>query len=217
MTVQKTFENMQVGIVDDESRYREHVRNQLIRFITPERIHEFRSAEEFWRSPQKNRIDLLLLDISMPDMNGIDLLDMISENIPHTIVIMLSSLASEDMIIKALKKGAKGYVWKSEIGFLDQAIEVVMNSGAMISPTIAAKLLRTFRKEPDDNQSLAKLTPREKQILEILSTGESCEKAAEIISVSVATLRTHIRNIYEKLEVNNRTAMLKKASDMGII
>lgn len=194
------------------------MRTQLSQKVNPDKIFEFKSAEEFWRSPVKNNMDILLLDISMPDMNGIDLLDLISESKMDVTVIMLSSLASEDTIIKALKKGAKGYIWKSEIGFLEQAINVILQGGAMISPTIAAKLLRTFRKAPEENLATSeKLTTREKQILEILATGESCEKTAEIINVAVSTLRTHIRNIYEKLHVNNRTAMLKKASDMGII
>jgi DNA-binding NarL/FixJ family response regulator len=181
-------------------------------------IFEFKSADEFWRSQVKAEVDILLLDISMPDMNGIDLLDLISEKKLKLKTIVLSNLASEDTILNALKKGAFGYVWKSEMEYLVQAISIVVSGGAMISPTIAVKLMQSFRKQPVDNPDYTeKLTVREKQVLEILSTGETCEKAAEIINVAVSTLRTHIRNIYEKLHVNNRTAMLKKASDMGII
>jgi DNA-binding NarL/FixJ family response regulator len=204
-----------IAIVENEAGYRKMIHDKLANLPSVGSLIDYSSAEQFWHLADKDKIDVLFLDISMPGLNGLDLVSMISEKGYPIKIIMLTNLASEDTIIQAIKRGAIGYLWKSEINNIAEAVDIVLKGGAMISPTIALKMMNQFKvSESEDSASI--LTTREKQILDVLVSGVNCEKAAGLMDISVYTVRTHVRNIYEKLQVKNRTELVKKARDLGL-
>jgi len=180
-------------------------------------IFSYQSAELFLRDADnvKNKIRLALFDIKLKEMDGITLVGEARALNNQLNIIMLTTLSSEEAIFSSLRAGAVGYLWKSELEDLNIEIEKVIKGGATTSPTIAAKILEYFRKPLQEDPKI--LTSREKQVLEILATGATTEKASETLHVSKETLRTHVKNIYQKLEVHNRVGMIKKAGDIGII
>ncbi|TGM45640.1 response regulator transcription factor [Leptospira vanthielii] len=176
------------------------------------------SAEEFWADGLKEW-DLLILDIGLPGMSGIDVLKTY-----HTVEsrksLVISSLQTDDAIFSALRNGASGYIWKSELDSLHDTIQTLLDGGSVISPSIAAKVLLSFRK-PQTNLDplgvgLEVLTPRERQILELIIEGDNPQQIASLFGTTVGTVRQQIKAIYKKLQVNTRVQMLKKARQFGI-
>ena len=176
------------------------------------------SAEEFWADGLKEW-DLLILDIGLPGMSGIDVLKTY-----HTVEsrksLVISSLQTDDAIFSALRNGASGYIWKSELDSLYDTIQTLLDGGSVISPSIAAKVLLSFRK-PQTNLDplgvgLEVLTPRERQILELIVEGDNPQQIVSLFGTTVGTVRQQIKAIYKKLQVNTRVQMLKKARQFGI-
>ncbi|MBM9546926.1 response regulator transcription factor [Leptospira sp. 201903074] len=177
------------------------------------------SAEEFWATGLTKEFDLLILDIGLPGMSGIDVLKTY-----HTIEsrksLVISSLQTDDAIFSALRNGASGYIWKSELDSLHDTIQTLLDGGSVISPSIAAKVLLSFRK-PQTNLDphgigVEVLTPRERQILELIVEGDNPQQIASLFGTTVGTVRQQIKAIYKKLQVNTRVQMLKKARQFGI-
>ncbi|EMY70202.1 response regulator transcription factor [Leptospira vanthielii] len=176
------------------------------------------SAEEFWADGLKEW-DLLILDIGLPGMSGIDVLKTY-----HTVEsrksLVISSLQTDDAIFSALRNGASGYIWKSELDSLHDTIQTLLDGGSVISPSIAAKVLLSFRKPQTTLDPLGVgvevLTPRERQILELIVEGDNPQQIASLFGTTVGTVRQQIKAIYKKLQVNTRVQMLKKARQFGI-
>ncbi len=132
---------------------------------------------------------------------------------------MISSLQTDDAIFSALRNGASGYIWKSELDSLHDTIQTLLEGGSVISPSIAAKVLLSFRKPQtnlDPGVGVEVLTPRERQILELIVEGDSPHQIASLFGTTVGTVRQQIKTIYKKLQVNTRVQMVKKARQFGI-
>ncbi len=207
-----------IGVIENEELYRERIHNILNIGDQIESVMFWNSAEEFWKenSPEKDRLDLLYVDIMLPNMSGTDLVELISKEHPDLKTVVLSKVATDEVVLKALKGGALGYVLKTELEDLNQTTEIMMRGGAIISPTIAYHVLRTFR-TPRNTEDDSDLTKRERQVLELLSQGYSPKKAADLLELKESTLRTHVRHIYKKLNVRTQLQMVRKASELGII
>ncbi|MDH5721621.1 MAG: response regulator transcription factor [Spirochaetia bacterium] len=208
---------IRAAIVDDDENFRRLTFQELEKHPQIEYLAEFSSCEKFWRSDEKDNFDFVFLDISMPGLTGIELIEMMQIKNIKGKIIMLTNLDSEDTIFKAIKHGAVGYLWKSEIYSIKDTIDVVLNGGAMISPTIALKILNSYRAEENTEPSETKLTVRERQVLEILAKGLKSENVSKEMHISVNTVKKHIRNIYEKLQVKNRVELMSAAKKSGII
>ena len=125
-------------------------------------------------------------------------------------------MTSEKMIFDALKAGALGYIYKDELETINDVVSQVMSGGAIITPTIALRVLDTF-KQPIKFKPETDLTKREKQVLGLLVSGVKTKDAATTLQISHDTIRNHIKNIYKKLNVNSKVEMMRKASDMGLL
>ena len=215
--MQKGNEKWNIAVVENDFDYLNRIIETLKQNKRIGEIYSFESAEVYLRDIKikEKHFQIALFDIKLKDMDGISLVGEAKAINNNLNIIMLTTLSSEEAIFASLRAGAIGYLWKSELDDLNMEIEKVMNGGASTTPTIAAKILDYFRKPLQDDPGL--LTSREKQVLEILATGASTQKASETLNVSKETLRTHIKNIYQKLEVHNRVGMIKKAGDIGII
>ncbi|MGV7107499.1 response regulator [Flavobacterium sp. U410] len=172
---------------------------------------------------QKNsNVDLIIMDIEMPEMNGIEAVFQVKQKFPHIKIIMLTVFDNDENIFKSIKAGADGYLLK-EINppELYNAIKETLAGGAIMTPSIALKTLRMFR-DPETYQNITnvediKLSQREIEVLEQLSKGLKYQVIAENLILSVGTIRKHIENIYAKLQVHNKLEAIQKAKNNKLI
>lgn len=169
-------------------------------------------------------IDLILMDIQMPGMDGIEATSIVKKYYPHIKIIMLTVFADEENIIKAIQAGANGYILKDVMaGELRRGIIEVMEGGAHMTPEIAFKALNLLRSTPilsktqyESNKDYS-LSKRESDVLSQLSTGLNYNEIGKNLFISPATVRKHIENIYRKLQVKNKIEALNKARSGGIL
>lgn len=210
-----------IVIVEDDAQ----VRNRLAEIVRgSDQLELLAATEDFTSGAQaliERQPDILLVDLGLPDGSGIDIIKQISINNLSTEAIVISGFHDEYHVFKALEAGAKGYVIKHDLSdkILD-GIEMLLNGGAPISPLIARLMLQRFNSNPettDDEPLKESLTERQIKILKLVSQGYSSKEIAEQLNISYYTVTTHIKNIYQKLEVNSRTAALHRAKSLGLI
>lgn len=206
---------IKVGIIEDN----EYMREGWATFIEHEEdlsvIGSFGSCEEAFESGAINRIDLMIMDIGLPGMSGIEGVKYMREHHPDTNIIMATIHDDDDHIFDALKAGAVGYLMKKVTP--DEMVEAIRNAhegGSPITPNIARKIISTFQQAADMEEELSE---REIQILKQLSTGRSYAAIGKEIYLSVDGVRHHIRNIYQKLEVHSRSEAIAKGINKKII
>jgi DNA-binding NarL/FixJ family response regulator len=171
------------------------------------------SAWEWFRTTDQV-IDVAMLDIDMPGMNGIELAGKIKQTYPHTQCLICTIYEDSDRIFKALKAGASGYILKKSASeqILD-AIREINQGGSPMSSEIARRVVQSFYPQgTTTTPEVFPLTPRENEILKQLEKGFLYKEIAAMYSISVETVRRHVHNIYEKLHVSNRTEALNKVA-----
>jgi DNA-binding NarL/FixJ family response regulator len=158
--------------------------------------------------------DVVIMDIDMPGINGIEGLQVIKEHYPQTFIIMHTVLEDEERLFQCLCAGANGYILKNtSFVALLEAIDNVLKGGAPLSPSIAKKVLQSFRRSPASRLQYH-LSERETEIIRYLVKGYSYKMIASACHISLDTVRGHIRNIYTKLHVNcGREAVVKALRD----
>ncbi|WP_457610028.1 response regulator [Lutibacter sp.] len=179
-------------------------------------------AELIGKLEANHNIDVILMDIQMPEMDGITATEIIKNKYPHIKIIMLTVFDDDENIFNAIKAGANGYLLK-EINAenLHKCILEVVNGGAPMTPSIALKTLNLLRNptsfKNDSFIEKIKLTNRETDILEHLSKGLIYNEIAENLIISPSTVRKHIENIYKKLQVHNKMEAVYKAKKHKLI
>lgn len=153
--------------------------------------------------------DLILMDIDMPGMTGIEAVKQVREISASVPIIMLTVFDDNHHVLEAIHAGASGYLLKKHLSTkLFDAIDEVLAGGAPMSPTIARMVIASMQKPAGNTYQL---TPRETEILTLLSQGNSYKLIAAQAAISLDTVRTHIKNIYEKLQVHSQTEAVSKA------
>lgn len=206
---------IKVAVVEDDSRVREGLLALLNGGDEFRCTGVFPNAESALKSLPREWPDVVLMDINLPNMSGIECVAQLKEAKPALQIIMLTICADDEQIFSSLKAGASGYlVKKTRPAEILEAIIEVHSGGAPMSSAIARKVVQCFR-EPRAQKS-EDLSRREHEILSFLAKGYQNKEIAEALSLSVLTVSTHIRNIYEKLHVRSRTeAVLKFLSSQG--
>jgi len=169
-----------------------------------------------------HNIDLILMDIEMPEMNGIEATLKAKSKYPHIKIIMLTVFDNDENIFNAIKAGADGYLLKDvNPKELYDGIVETLNGGAAMNPSIAFKTLKLLRNPIDfenrTEQEDIKLTPREIDVLEQLSKGLTYTVIADNLILSPSTIRRHIENIYTKLQVHSKLEAVQKAKNNNLI
>jgi DNA-binding NarL/FixJ family response regulator len=176
-------------------------------------VGTYDNAEDLIFKVKHSNPDVILMDIDMPGISGIEAVSVIKENFPEIHVIMQTVLEDEDKIFRAIQAGANGYILKKIVPTkILEAITEVHNGGAPMTPVIASKTLKLFRtgvlSVPDKNHT--SLNERQTQILESIVSGMSYKLIAEKLFISVETVRYHVKNIYEILQVHSRFELISK-------
>jgi len=177
-------------------------------------------AELIGKLADNTNVDIVLMDIEMPEMNGIKATEIVKKQYPHIKVIMLTVFDDEQNIFDAICAGADGYLLKdSNPQQLNDAVTEILEGGAPMSPSIASKALRLLRNPGaiEGKQPEVDLSKREIEVLQQLATGLDYQKIADNLFISSGTVRKHIENIYRKLQVHNKVEAITKASKAGIL
>mgnify|MGYP003683009539 CR=1 FL=1 len=179
-------------------------------------VFRARDGKELVEKLAKNsEIDLVLMDIKMPNMNGIEATKILKKQFPAIKIVMITVFDDDENILQSIQSGANGYLLKEATADeLHKGIIDVMNGGATMTPSIAMKTLKILQtaniQQYEVNEEI-KLSKREKEVLEQLSKGFGYQLIAEKLFVSPATIRKHIENIYRKLQVHNKIQAVEKA------
>jgi DNA-binding NarL/FixJ family response regulator len=173
-------------------------------------LSAYGSAESALASLPREAPNILLVDINLPGLNGIECVRRLKPLMPETQFLMLTVYADTDHIFNALAAGASGYLLK-ETGQkeLIASLKLTHEGGAAMTSQIARKLVQSFQPRPEKPEPQG-LTPREQAILELLSRGDYYKEIADSLGISVHTVCTHIRHIYEKLHVRSRAQAVAK-------
>ena len=180
-------------------------------------------AELIGKLEENHMVDVILMDIQMPEMNGIKATELVKKKYPQIKVIMLTVVDDDEFVFNAIKAGANGYLLKEiDPEKLYNSILEVIEGGAPMTPSIALKTLNLLRKpkikfQNSQDEEKIKLSKRETEILNHLSKGLNYQLIAENLIISPSTVRKHIENIYKKLEVHNKMEAVQKAQKRNLI
>ena len=174
------------------------------------------SGEEALRRLPAEAVDVVLMDIQLPRMSGIACTARLKPLMPNTQILILTVSADSDTIFRALEAGADGYLLKrSSPGQLQTAVLEVLRGGVPMTAEIARRVIGSFRRQPARRNELTRLTPREEEILTLLSKGFASKEIAEKLAVSYETVRDHLKRIYNKLHVHSRLEAVARFKEPG--
>jgi len=202
---------IRVSIVEDNGGTRESLTELLNRAPLLRCVGAHPSGEEALRQIPAEAPDVVLMDINLPQMNGIECVARLKRQLPQTQVLMLTTYEESDLIFDSLRKGASGYLLKNmPPAELVQAIEQVHAGGAPMSMQIARKVVTHFQQIKKPQSDMEQLTKREHEILALLAKGYLYKEIADLIGVTLSTVRAHLHTVYEKLHVQSRTEAVVK-------
>jgi DNA-binding NarL/FixJ family response regulator len=201
-----------LAIVEDLDEVRDGLKNFLTLGSEFNVLDTFKTAEEALYDIPGLKPDIVIMDINLPGMNGIECIRQLKGKSPGTQFMMFTVYENDEKVFEALKAGASGYLLKNT-GLLQmsEALKELYNGGSPMSSNIARKLVSVFRDQDKNVVPVEALSNRENEILQLLSKGLLYKEIAEQLSISTGTVRQHIHKIYEKLHVENRTEALNKA------
>jgi DNA-binding NarL/FixJ family response regulator len=200
-----------VSIVDDEADLREHIAGYLAAAGNVRCKSAYASAEEALIHLPQDNPDVILMDINLGGMDGIECVRRLTVSMPKAQVLMLTVFEDPDQIFHALAAGASGYLLKRmSPKKLLEAIEDVCAGGSPMSAPIARKVVQSFKSIPARGNESVELSPRERSVLDGLAEGLAYKQIADQLGVSIHTVRNYIRRIYEKLHVCSRTEAVAK-------
>lgn len=201
-----------VWLVEDNDTFRNTVARALARVPLMECSHRFPNAEEAIEAMEAGAVpNVILLDIELPGINGVEAVRRIKSLSPSTRIIMFTVVDSHDKIFNAISAGASGYLLKtSSAQKIVEAIREVHTGGAPMTPQVARSVLEMFARIQAPRQDYG-LTEREQNILELMVDGMIKKEIADKLSISYHTVDTHLRNIYTKLHVHTRGGAVAKA------
>ena len=202
-----------IVIIEDDETIREGY-TYLVNNTSPYQVvNTYASFDEAKLRITKDNPDVIILDIQLPGTNGIDALPLLKKLLPNVYIIMLTVHETEKIILEALANGASGYFTKNTPSSkIIEAIKDVMQGGGPMSPNVAKKVITSLQKNPD-----SPLTKRETQILNLITRGKDRSQIATELFIETETVKTHIKNIYLKLNVNSKADAIKVARNNRLV
>jgi DNA-binding NarL/FixJ family response regulator len=213
------MEKIKILLADDHTILREGIKVLLNREIDMEVVAEAEDGVQALEKVRQEKPDVVVMDISMPKISGLDATKEITETFPDTKVVILTMHDNEEYLVQALKSGAKGYVLKEAAATdLAEAIRAVIRGDAYLYPAVARKLVddyvnrvRTIRTAADS------LTPREREVLKLVAEGHTNKEIADFLGISIKTVENHRTNLMRKLDLHDRTELARYAIKIGLV
>lgn len=205
-------------VVDDHSLVRAGLKLVLASLPNVESVIEAANGREALELAESQRLDIVLMDISMSELNGLEATARMVKSHPETRVIILSLHASHEYVVRALRAGASGYLLKdSAPADLERAIAAVMSGGSFLSPAVSAGIIDDIRHGiRSQGDPLALLTPRQREILQLIAEGKSTKQIAFLLKVSVKTIEAHRAQIMERLDISDVAGLVRFAIRTGL-
>ncbi len=206
---------IRVILADDHALVRQGLKSLLERegFLV---VAEVADGHEALRQVQMLRPEIVILDISMPVLNGLDAAREITRTFPESKVILLTQHDEEQYLSGALEAGVKGYVLKTQVASdLILALRQVSRGGVYLSPGISAALVESFRSKSERPGD--KLSPRERQVLQLIAEGKSTKDVATILGITVKTAESHRTRLMQKLDIHDTATLVLYAVRRGIV
>jgi len=206
-------------ICDDHTLFVEGLKAMLRNESSLEIVGEARNGRQAVELVRELRPDLLLMDVSMPDMNGFDATRRIHQSDPSVKVLILTMHEEEELVTRCLEAGAAGYIIKdAPASQLLYAIEMIQKGERYLSPVVLKKVLDTYVKNTKRPQtSYDRLSPREREVLKLLAEGRSVKEIASLLNLSVKTVDAHKTNLMKKIDVHDRSELIKYAIQNKLI
>lgn len=209
----ETLQKIRVSLIEDDVTIREGFVILLQQSEQIQVVSHYANCIEAFKKITQDRPDVILLDIEMPGISGLDALPKLKKLLPDAYIIILTVYEQPNHIFRALGTGASGYLTKnSSPEKIVQAIHEVMEGGGPMSANIAKMVISSFQRSES-----SPLTRRETEILEHIAIGKSRKKIAEELFIDLETVKSHIKNIYHKLDVHSKEDALKTAKEQKLI
>ena len=213
------METIRVLIADDHTLFREGLRALLASVSEIDVVGETASGQDTLAKADALQPDVILMDIQMPGINGIEATRRILHVHPHMGIIMLTMFQDDDSVFAAMRAGARGYVLKgADQSVLLRAVRAIANGESLFSPEIAERLMQYFAnlKPAAGTEIFPELTAREREILTLIALGDTNADIATKLTLSVKTVRNHVSNIFSKLQVADRVQAAIRAREAGL-
>ena len=200
-----------VSIVEDSDTLRVTLARVISRAEGFRCVSQYPSAEAALEGLPNDKPEVVLMDINLPGINGVECVRKLKQLLPQTQVIMLTAYEDTENIFNSLAAGAAGYLLKrTKTAELLEGIQDVLKGGSPMTAHIARKVVQSFQQSAASSQPTENLSPREQEVLDCLSQGFLYKEIAEKLGISYETVHTYIRRIYEKLQVRTRTEAVAK-------
>ncbi len=211
-------EAIRILIADDNPEFREGLRGLLAGALDTAVVGEATTGDQAIALAGRLQPDVILMDLKMPGLNGIEATRRIAAALPHIGILVVTMFEDDDSVFAAMRAGARGYLLKdADQEDLLRAIQAVSRGEAIFSPAIARRLMQYFGAPPAASpQAFPELTEREREVLRLLAQGLTNAAIAERLFLSPRTVKSHVAHIYGKLGVDNRAAATRFAVDHGL-
>lgn len=213
------MESVRILIADDHPHFRDGLRALFLSAPDVEVVGEARDGEEAIRLAAKLQPDVILMDLNMPGVSGIEATRSILHTSPHISVLVISMYEDDDSVFAALKAGARGYLLKGALkAEILRAISCVTSGEAVFGPSIARRLMNYFSEPRPDvpREAFPELTEREREILEFIAQHQTNPEIAGRLHLSHKTVRNNVSNIFTKLQVTDRAQAIIRAREAGL-
>lgn len=210
---------MDLLIVEDDPAFEELLTKAAQQLAQAARVERHQTAFGALDSIRRDGspFDLALIDLGLPDLSGVELIRRIRARFPDLPILVVSVISAERSVLAAIRAGARGYILKDDsVAAMSEAMREAINGNYPISPSLARYLFKLAGAQ-DKPADLSGLTRKELELLQQLARGHSYGEAARAMGVSVATVQTHIRNLYRKLDVHSQVQAVTKAQNQGLI
>jgi DNA-binding NarL/FixJ family response regulator len=202
---------IKVAIVDDDEGIRSSLATLIRRAPSLRLAGEYPDAETAVKEISRRPPDVVLMDINLPGMNGVECVSQLKAALPSTQFLMLTVYEDSESLFKSLKAGASGYLLKRTASArLLEAIRDVHAGGSPMTPQLARRVVQFFSRPPEGNSRDVRLTAGEKEFLDQLAKGYAYKEIASRMKISIDTVRSYVRAVYEKLHVHSRTEAVVK-------
>jgi DNA-binding NarL/FixJ family response regulator len=213
------METIRILLADDHRLFREGLKVLLASIPNMEIVAEAATGEEVIKLAETSVPDVILMDIQMPVINGLEATRRILAKSPHVGILMLTMFDDDESVFMAMRAGARGYILKgADQEELLRAVQAIASGEALFSPSIATRLIHFFKASPDTLpvNVFPELTERELEVLKLIAAGLNNNEIARRLELSGKTVRNYISNIFSKLQVADRAQAIVKAREAGL-